>query len=140
MNKIKEFQEKELLERINNRKNGNQEQTIKDNDVIKNELVVIEAYSEDFCSEKSRFLLSVLHGNNIKISFYNGTIKLLNENDSFSKIEFSTTKNIMYFIADNLIERIGLDLNSSDKIIDILSTQTSNKNSIVNFYISCLER
>lgn len=137
MNQIKEQQEKELLERINNRKNGNPEQTPKENDIIKNELVVIEAYSEDFCSEKSRFLLSVLHGNNIKISFYNGTIKLLNENDSFSKIEFSTAKNIMNFISDNSIEKIELDLNSNDKIIDLLSTQTSNKD-LINKILDCI--
>lgn len=137
MKKIKELQEKELLDRINNRKNENTVLLQKDNDVIKNELVVIEAYSEDFCSEKSRFLLSVLHGNNIKISFYNGTIKLLNENDSFSRIEFSTAKNIMSFITDNLIERIELDLNSNDKIIDLLSVQTSNKD-LINKILDCI--
>lgn len=48
MNKIKSFQEKELIDRINKRKNENLEQTQKDNDEIKNELVIIEAYTEDF--------------------------------------------------------------------------------------------
>ncbi len=137
MKKIKELQEKELLDRINNRKYENFELISKDNDIIKNELVVIEAYSEDFCSEKSRFLLSVLHGNNIKISFYNGTIKLINDDNSFFRIEFSTSLNIMYFISDNAMEKIELDLNSNDKIIDLLSVQTANKD-LINKILDCI--
>ena len=128
MNEYNRQQEKELLERINNRKNGIVENS---NNLSSNdESIVIEAYSEDFNSEKSRFVLSVLHGNNIKISFYNGVIKLKNEDDSFCKIDFSTLHNIITFIVDGYAERIELNLNLDDKLIDLISAQTSSESLI----------
>lgn len=128
-------QEQELLERIHNRKNGITEDS--NNLSSKDESIIIEAYSEDFNSEKSRFVLSVLHGNNIKISFYNGVIKLKNEDDSFCRVDFSTLHNNITFVVDGYSDKIDLNLNLDDKIIDLISAQTSSK-SLTDKILDCL--
>ena len=128
LNRMKEAerkQEEEIIARINARKNAEVQNNIKNNESIKNESVLIVAYREDFNSEKSRFVLSVLHGNNIKISFYKGIIKLINEDGTFNEVEFDTIKNIMNFKVDSIY--IELDLNTDGKIIDLLIKQTSSK-------------
>lgn len=126
--KIKEFKEKqeqELLQRIEDRKKG---LLVEDNKVTsKIEPIVIEAYLEDFNSERSRFVLSVLTANNIYLSFYNGVIKLLHEDDSFDEVYFSTKGSTLKFTNVKYIKEILIDTVSTKKISDILLNQTNSK-------------
>ncbi|MFY4789540.1 hypothetical protein ACOTWR_06395 [Aliarcobacter butzleri] len=137
MQKIKEQREREIIERINNRKNKAIEAASKNDDSIRKELIVVEAYTEDFCSEKSRFALSVLHCNNIKISFYNGIIKLINEDINFNKIEFNVSQNILNFINENSDTKIEIPLDSNEIIINTLEKQSTDKE-FINKILDCL--
>ena len=126
--KIQEFrkkQDQELLKRIEDRKNG----LLIENEKTQSNIdpIIIEAYLEDFDSERSRFVLSVITANNIYLSFYNGIIKLLNEDDSFDEVYFSSKDNILKFTNEKYSKDILIDTTSNEKISDILSNQTNSK-------------
>lgn len=126
--KIEQFkkqQEEELLRKIENRKKGILEEDTKT--ISKIEPIVIEAYLEDFNSARSRFVLSVLTANNITLSFYNGLIKLLNEDDSFEEIYFYTVGNILKFSSEKYLKDVSIDISSTEIISNILSKQEIEK-------------
>ena len=58
---------------------------------------MIEAYLDDFNSSRSRFVMAVMSANNINLSFYNGLIKLINEDETFKEIYFSSNVNSLIF-------------------------------------------
>lgn len=135
-NEYKLLQERQLLERINNRKlqlNTSAETT----KVLPEDNIIIEAHADDFSSARSRLILSTLHGSNIKISFYNGMIKLIEEDERIHKVSFYTIKDTMTFEVDGYAQEITLGLTQNDRIIDILQEQTSNK-IIINRLLDCL--
>jgi len=66
-------EELQLLREINKRKATTNNSDTKNID--KNDKIIIEAYFNDFNSERSRFTLSTLKGINFNVSFFNGIIK-----------------------------------------------------------------
>ena len=137
--KIIEFryqEEQELLKRIEARKNGLLNLQNESNQK-KDEPIIIEAYLEDFNSERSRFVLSVLAANNLHISFYNGTIKLIDEDESYNKINFSSSMNILTFANEKYSKNIEIDISSKETIGNLLLSQTSNKDQ-VDLILNCL--
>lgn len=128
--KIKEFkeqQEQELLKKIENRKNGQIVENIDIQKISKDEPIIIEAYLDDFDSKRSRFTLSVMTANNIHLTFYNGIIKLLNEDESYEEIFFKTSGNILTFINQKYFKNISINITSNEILNDILNRQTSSK-------------
>lgn len=126
--KLKNFklnQEQELLKRIEDRKNG----MLVGNEKIPSKIdpIIIEAYLEDFNSERSRFVLSVITANNIHLAFYNGVIKLINEDESFDEVYFTTNGNILKFTNEKYSKDILINTLSIEKISDILLKQSNNK-------------
>lgn len=125
-------QEQELLRKIEERKNANGSQNINSQ---KNSLVNIEAYLDDFDSEKSRLVLSVLKGENIKMSFYNGVVRFIDDKEVFIEIPFSTNDNIVSFSIKGYT--LSLDIHSNLRIIDIFQKQTNNAE-LINYALNCL--
>lgn len=135
--KVDEFHEKEhesLLKRIRDRKEEESQSHIKSKDT-KEEKIVIEAFLEDFDSEKSRFALSVLSGININISFYTGVIRLINDDGIYKEIYFNTVEHVItFFISDT---DISLDLKSNNTIGNVIQLQSSN-DEVRNTILNCL--
>jgi hypothetical protein len=136
--KIKEFREKqeqELLKRIEDRKNG----VLVENEKTPSKIdpIIIEAYLEDFNSERSRFVLSVITANNIHLSFYNGVIKLINEDESFDEVYFTTIGNTLKFSNEKYSKDISINTLSIEKISDILLKQSNNK-IFTDMILNCL--
>lgn len=140
LKQIQEFKEKqkqELLKKIEDRKNRNLVEDISKYSYLRTEPIVIEAFSDDFNSNKSRFTLSVLTAENIQLSFYNGLIKLIKEDDTFDEIYFYTFNNLLKFSSDKFIEEIEIDISSRKQINDILLKQCSSKK-VANTILDCL--
>ncbi|UYF42551.1 hypothetical protein [Aliarcobacter cryaerophilus] len=137
--KLKEFKEKEneeLLKKIEARKNGISEEDI-NKKPSKTEPIVIEAYLDDFNSSRSRFVMAVMSANNINLSFYNGLIKLINEDETFEEIYFSSNGNSLIFSSKKYLKDIHINTLSSDKVNDILIKQTNNKY-FIDDVLNCL--
>ena len=85
--------------------------------------IIIEAYNEDFNSEKSRVIFSNFLVDNIKLPFKKGMIKLINEDDNFIEIYFHEINNILVFSSKSLLKDVLLNISSKEKIGDILLRQ-----------------
>lgn len=126
LEEYKKHQEEELIKKINSRKESND--GLIEKSEVKDENIIIEAFLSDFDSKKSRFVLSVLKGINIKVSFYNGLIKFIDDNSVLHEIYFFTTNDIITFnVNENELE---LDLMSSSNIIDLLQKQNAHEESL----------
>lgn len=133
---FKEKEEKELLKRIEARKNGISEEDI-NKKPSKTEPIVIEAYLDDFNSSRSRFVIAVMSANNINLSFYNGLIKLINEDETFEEIYFSSNGDSLIFSNKKYLKDIHINTLSNDKVNDILLKQTNNKY-FIDDVLNCL--
>lgn len=133
---FKKKQEKDLLLRIKKRKDG---LIVEENNkkFIKNEQIMIEAYLEDFDSIRSRSVIAALNGNNINIPFYNGLIRLIDEDDSSNEIYFTNNESDLFFYCKNYVDVIVIDTFSNKKLNDILTSQTNNKN-LIDTILNCL--
>lgn len=98
---------------------------------------MIEAYLDDFNSSRSRFVMAVMSANNINLSFYNGLIKLINEDETFEEIYFSSNGNSLIFSSKKYLKDIHINTLSSDKVNDILIKQTNNKY-FIDDVLNCL--
>lgn len=137
--KIEEFkkkQEEELLKKIEDRKNGVSKEDI-NKKPSKTEPIIIEAYLADFNSSRSRFVMAVLTANNINLAFYNGLIKLINEDNSFDEVYFSTNGSILRFSSEKHPKDISIDTSSFEKLNDILLKQSNNR-TFIDTVLNCL--
>lgn len=137
--KIEEFkkkQEEELLKKIKDRKNGVSKEDI-NKKPSKTEPIIIEAYLADFNSSRSRFVMAVLTANNINLAFYNGLIKLINEDNSFDEVYFSTNGSILRFSSKKHPKDISIDTSSFEKLNDILLKQSNNR-TFIDTVLNCL--
>ncbi|OCL85990.1 hypothetical protein AAX26_01639 [Aliarcobacter thereius] len=100
--------------------NGEKPFIIKENKEIP---IIIEAYNEDFNSEKSRVIFSNFLVDNIKLPFKKGMIKLINEDDSFLEIYFHEINNTLKFSSKSFLKDILLNIFSKEKVGDILLRQ-----------------
>lgn len=130
-------EEEELLKKIEARKNG----LLLDEDTnkkpSKSEPIIIEAYLDDFNSSRSRFVMAVMTANNINLSFHHGLIKLINEDENFEEIYFSSSGDILTFSNEKYLKDISINTLSNEKLNDILLKQTNNKYFIDNI-LNCL--
>lgn len=79
-------------------------------------------------------LMAVMSANNINLSFYNGLIKLINENETL--VFFIKWKFINIF-KQKIFKDIHINTLSSDKVNDILIKQTNNKY-FIDDVLNCL--
>lgn len=100
--------------------NGEKPFIIKENKEIP---IIIEAYNEEFNSEKSRVIFSNFLIDDIKLPFKEGIIKLINEDNNFIEIYFHEINNILTFSSKSFLKDVLLDISSKERIGDILVRQ-----------------
>ncbi|OCL98357.1 hypothetical protein AAX29_01594 [Aliarcobacter thereius] len=85
--------------------------------------IIIEAYNEDFNSEKSRVIFSNFLIYDIKLPFKKGMFKIINDDDSFLEIYFHEINNTLKFSSKSFLKDILLNISSKEKIGNILLRQ-----------------